>query len=190
MVPQWSQEPPKWFREYQKSLLAALALSIDHGNEERELPRYEDAFVGANLAVRKSVFSDGVRFRQDIGPTGGSQVRGEETELLRLLREAGHTAVYVPPAAVQHRNPPERATESYVRQWFRGRGVSEVRTGQLEGGACLFGAPLWCWREAAINTLKYGVTRFGGSSRTWLRAEARASAMWGAVSECRRQHGH
>jgi hypothetical protein len=56
---------------------------------------------GGNLAVKRAVFDDGVRFRESIGP-GTDLHWGEDVYLLFTLIRAGHRVAYVPTAVVRH----------------------------------------------------------------------------------------
>ena len=143
--------------------------------------------MGANLAIRREILGNDYHFREDLGPNGRSQVRGEESNLLIQLLHKGAKGVYLPEAIVHHRNTPNRMTERYVREWFIGYGMSEVRCGEVSNSHCLFGAPRHAWKTVALNGVKYLATRWTCPSAVWLPAEIKMATAWGVITESRRQ---
>jgi hypothetical protein len=121
----------------------------------------------------------------------GEPVRGEETDLQKQLLRDGHTGVYVPAAVVHHRNPPARATERYVREWFQGQGMKRVRLGAAGTSAnhVWRGAPRHLWRKCLTAGATYAVARWTRPSRVWLPAEIEMARTWGMILECRSSAG-
>jgi glycosyltransferase involved in cell wall biosynthesis len=122
--PLWEADPPPWLDLSRGDLWGTIAIQ-DHGDrpfvyeEKRRVP------LGANMAVRRSVFADIGMFRGDLGRSSGTLVLGQEVpELLARARAAGCKGRYVPAMRVEHHIPARRLTREYFRRWWFGKGVS------------------------------------------------------------------
>ena len=112
--PAWPGEPPAWLFSCRVPL--GLCYSI---NQRDSGPCSATVVWGPNMAVRASVFAQGFRFNEEVGPDGTvSYGMGSETEFNRRLEEAGHSALHVGDAVVQHIIRPEQLSE----RWILGRG--------------------------------------------------------------------
>jgi glycosyltransferase involved in cell wall biosynthesis len=187
VIPRWQSPPPRWLADHSPQLLGGVSVHYDQGPSERYLVSDSEVFMGANFAIRREIFGNGSRFREDLGPNGRDQVRGEESQLLTQLLHDGCKGVYVPEAIVHHRNPRKRMTERYVREWFIGYGMSEVRCGECRLGHSWFGAPRHAWKTVVLNGVKFLATRWTGVSAVWLPAEIKMAIAWGVITEFRRQ---
>lgn len=81
---------------------------------------------GPNMAVRASLFKDGVRFDPRFGPNGGvGYPMGSETELMERLDAAGHRAWFAERACVRHMiRESQLDTNNVIQRAFRhGYGV-------------------------------------------------------------------
>jgi glycosyltransferase involved in cell wall biosynthesis len=183
ILPCWEIEPPDWLQAHSASLLKGVTTHFDLGPEERF---YKGSFFGANMAFRKSIFDAGENFREDLGRKQNVLVHGEESELIGRLSEEGHKGLYVPAATVHHRIPASRMTESYVRNWFIGHGITKVRRAQVHVGLRVFSAPLSAWIKLAWYHVVYALTRWILPSNVWLRAETRLATCQGIIQESRR----
>lgn len=140
------------------------------------------------MAIRRTVFVEGYRFPDSLGPRGKERAPHGETGLVGRLLQNGKKGLYVPTAVVFHRNRADRATERWVRTWYKGNGVSEARSGQVKSSSHLwFSIPRYLWRNLVESTLRYGLTRWTCSSSVWLRHEIDMATTWGAMIEIRRQ---
>ncbi len=105
------------------------------GETDRPLGPRENAY-GASMAVRRSVFADGLRFDETIGPGHGIGKKGSETSFQIELRRRGYRGFYVADAAVEHRidSHPIMLTRGYHRRrkYLEGRGY--VYMGQSDPG--------------------------------------------------------
>ncbi len=89
--------------------------SLDLGEEACEFP--ERRFPsGPNFWVRRSVFADGRRFNEELGPRPENRIMGSETSFLKALRDAGHRILYCPRAVMGHRIEPEALTPRAIRR--------------------------------------------------------------------------
>lgn len=189
IIPRWEITPPQWFSDNADTLLKHVASAFEMGESEVFVTPSDCVFYGANLAIRKHVFLGTTKFRPDLGPCGVGQVRGGETALLRELLSDGHKGLYTPSMVVHHRNASSRMTESYVRAYFHGAGVTEVRMNELRNDYKSFlGAPRYLWLKLTKHALQYAMFRWTRPSPIWLRAEIEMATSWGRITELRRLH--
>jgi L-malate glycosyltransferase len=131
-------------------------LSFGYLNEGNQEGPYPDGQLpnGANLAVRREVLAEGIRYNPQIGPKGRSRISGSETELLLRLRKAGHKFLYVPSAWVTHRVKEHEVSPTSLlkRSFWFGRGDAKVFRNDYQKSRCLFGIPLWLIRRTAAET--------------------------------------
>lgn len=192
IYPKWTEPPPAWVLDNLGKLLTNVHL--DWGpNSFLIAPEDDRFFAGANMAFRRAVLTNVCAFREDLGVKGcnlsvAGNLRGEEIELQRELRRCGFQSYYVASAPVYHRHLPERQTESYVRVFYIGMGVSSARLTPIPVGTKRFlGVPRYLWRVFLTSATKYIFTRLWASSRTWLPAECKMASAWGQIIEYRRQ---
>ena len=123
VLPYWPSEPPDFISQFAYNpdqgrwTYGVLNPIFDEGPSPSFLP------LGANMAVRRSIFDNGMSFNESIGPNGQNYAMGSETELNLRLRRQGHSAVYLPKSYVLHQIRPEQMT----LQWIKGRAFREGR---------------------------------------------------------------
>jgi len=122
--PRWETAPPRWLDLHRGDLWGTIAIQ-DHGDcvfvyeDERKVP------LGANMAMRRSLFDTIGGFRTELGRSSGRLVLGQEVpEFLLRARDAGFRGVYLPSMRVHHHVPARRLTRQYFRRWWFGKGVS------------------------------------------------------------------
>ena len=159
ILPLWAAEPPAWLVN-QHSLLESLSL-LDRGPE----PVIGDIHTayriyGANMAFRKALFQEIGVFRIDLGVSGSTQMRGEDTELVVRVHRAGKRVAYAPEAVVRHKVPPERMRLRYFRQLKFYQGRTAVLCGEIAPRPF----PRWLVRQCGEHALRslwaYGTGRF------------------------------
>lgn len=182
--PWFAAQPPSWIAGNLPSLSEPYAL-VDYGATDRRLN--DEAVVGANLGLRAPV-ARAFPFNEQIGPTGNAPLRGEETELLGRLRNAGLLGWWVAGARVQHYIGVERLTYRYISRWYTGLGVGLARTAGTFEGAQLFGFPRWALRQYAWQLARVA---FGAWRRdaVWLGDVRQAGVLAGYLAEARRAGG-
>lgn len=175
---------PPWLTAGLPAIGSAFAV-LDPGPVERPITPDLVPF-GANLAIRADVQG---QFRYDIGlgPRPGSELRGEETTLVRTLLGAGLPGWWIPAARVRHFIPPERQTLRYVRAYYRGQGEFYARAETAAGaGRRWLGCPPWLWRRAATTHLAWGFHRVFSGPEAWVERMMHASIDAGRVAYYRR----
>ncbi|WP_373325427.1 glycosyltransferase family 2 protein [Sporomusa paucivorans] len=86
--------PPDWFPpEYGKFEICY---------EEREIDVKYEWICGSNMTYHRSIFNNGISFDVNLGMKGSALAYGEETHLMLVLANSGHTIYYVPSIKVYH----------------------------------------------------------------------------------------
>lgn len=117
-------EAPKWLSKWNYTWVSA----IDKGN--KVCPFKGKAFpIGANMGIRKSVFSKTDLFNTQLGRSKKNLMGGEEKDLFERIRNHGGNIYYFPDVVVHHVIPPTRTTKEYIMRMGEGVGKSErIRT--------------------------------------------------------------
>lgn len=147
----WEPTVPHWFRRAiaQHARLGAPIALLDYGDQRVELgPR---TLLGANLAVRRDVFTACGGFPTHLGKLRGTLLSGEDHELCRRVQASGGRAVYVPDAIVYHWVPAQRARIAYFLNWFFWSGITHaiMDEGQARARRSVAGLPFYLVRRAA-----------------------------------------
>jgi hypothetical protein len=88
--------------------------------------------LGANMAVRRTLFDRIGLFSARLGRTGQRLLGQEVPELLARGRAAGARGQYVPEMVVDHHVPASRLQKSYFRRWWYGKGISRAELDRLQ----------------------------------------------------------
>ncbi len=118
---------PKW--AYDKDILQwGYCL---HSPADQDTPYLKGCHPsGANLWMRGSVFADGRRYDESIGPSSKKLFSmGSEASLVLELEREGYRAMYVPDAVVGHVIQPSQLSQRYIlgRAFRYGRGLARLR---------------------------------------------------------------
>jgi GT2 family glycosyltransferase len=153
IIPVWSFSKPSWFQDSGSGKLYPAIVSFDMGENPCAI---KTAAFGANMAFRKELFLKYGGFRADLGPTLGSEIRGEDSEFCRRLIKAGERVVYAPTAVVYHPVEKRRTEKSYFEAWYLGRGRASVREGGIpENAVRYFGVPRYLLAALFRNAVKW-----------------------------------
>ncbi len=100
-------------------LSGRLAVVLGQTDSRAEGPADMDLF-GGNMFFRRSLFEDGVAFREDLGK--GTSGYSEDIEITRRLSERGERVVFAPSATVFHVIGADRANPRFFRKnsWEKG----------------------------------------------------------------------
>lgn len=181
IVPQWKCSPPNWLPAQEKYGLAPLVM-FDLGNQAGPL---HEAPFGTNMAFQRSVFDRHARFRTDLGPRPGSEIRSEDTEFGQRLLNAGERLYYQPSAVVYHEVAQKRLTKKFFLKWTFDKARADIREFGVQPGTRWFaaGVPLYLFRRLAVWILRWIASinpgaRFSRKLKVWSTA--------GAIRECYR----
>ncbi len=116
----WGGDPPAWPpRRYWR-----LFSPLDFGDTGHFL-RDDEYLVGANFAMRKAALAEVGGFDPRLGSRGRKIIGGDESGVLRELRNLGRPIYYEPKARVQHFVQPERLDMRWLRKRVFGEGASQ-----------------------------------------------------------------
>jgi glycosyltransferase involved in cell wall biosynthesis len=142
IVLQWPSSLPNWISikgPYSRHVFPGF----DQGDEAKELigPPF-----GTNMAFRKEVLKKHGGFRIDLGPTAGSEIRAEDTELGRRLIAAGERLRYEPDAIVYHPVPEHRINKKFFLKWWFDYGRAATREFPVQPGRLVCSLIAWVFR--------------------------------------------
>ena len=181
IVPVWTVPKPDWLEMDGPFRLMNAVVSFDLG--EKPCP-IETSALGANFAFKREVFATYGDFRKDLGPTVGSEIRGEDSEFCRRLIKAGERIMYAPSAIVYHPVEPHRTKKSYFEAWYLGRGRASVREAGIPAGSVrYFGVPRYLLLQFARNAAKSVLTT---SAKLKFHHRLCAYETWGQILEARK----
>ncbi|KXI28506.1 glycosyltransferase [Paraglaciecola hydrolytica] len=112
ITPVWQSKQPPW----QASAWFSSFVYADQNLGVEQLT-YEDGVLPSspNMAFRRYIFDEGLRFNEKIGPIGSKRISGSESEFLsRVL--ANHKGLYIPESEVFHRITDNMLQRSYLRK--------------------------------------------------------------------------
>jgi glycosyltransferase involved in cell wall biosynthesis len=159
---------PDWL---EGSWLLSLGFT-EHDLGEKE-KRYSPGTYpfGPNVWFKRSIFEQGRRFREEIGPIKTARIMGSETSFLAPLAEEGKEMIYCPRAVVEHRIKPgdQSSNVLFRRAYSRGRGTAHIE-GVYRKELLAKSPTVWHMRQAVklllgCFRLLLGYCRFGRRSR-------------------------
>ncbi len=126
VLPDWPEEPPVYVRRLANRAdtgrwtYSVLSPAAEEGPRKNLLP------MGNNMAVRTTVFEQGILFDERIGPRGRSYPMGSETEFNMRLNRLGYEAVFLPESLVHHQIRQDQLSPKWLvrRAFLEGRGVA------------------------------------------------------------------
>src|SRR5262245_16663151 len=154
VLPQWTDPPPSWLTPANWSPLGL----VDYGPEPLVVTaEHQLCLVGANLAVRRTLFESVGLFSPDLQRVKDSIGSMEDHELLIRAWRAGKRGLYAPDLIVETVVPEVRKTRQYHRRWHREHGTfcamirtledAETFTADRTSTAAFFGVPACLYRE-------------------------------------------
>ena len=146
IYPRFEGKAPKWLSHF----LVPLMSTIDLGNEAKPF-KFGKYPIGANMAIRASVFESLKPFDVHLGRTGNNLLGGEEKDVFSRMRARNYGIWYVPNTIVHHVIPDARLQKSFIKKMGIGIGLSERIRSKNLGGMNYF--------KTSIRELcKWGVT--------------------------------
>lgn len=139
---------PRWLTPRLERYYSAL--DVAQGDAVRSLPPVPLP-VGANVAMRRSVFEQFGGFDPSLGRVGDVLISGEETALLDLVRSAGQGVWLTGGPRVHHHVPPERLRFRWVMRRAFGGARTEERMHPRRWSVAhmvahlLLGGPRYLW---------------------------------------------
>lgn len=129
LLPRFDTSAPRWLREALHNDIGGPSGRYDFGDAVLEVTRASGIalpFTG-NMGLRREVALEAGGFRTDLGwSPDGSRIGGEDTDLMKRLRDGYGRVLYLPAAVVRHRVAPHHVTERYYRDWHLSCGKASV----------------------------------------------------------------
>ena len=154
IVPTWTQPKPKWLETDGPFRLGSVVVSMDLVT----IPSwfYDRLPLGANMAITADALRRVGLFRTDLGPTTGSLIRGEDSDICRRLLAAGERLLYVPDAVVFHPVDDRRVTRAYFERYYFDQGRALTREEGIAREAKLFvGVPRYLILSAGVKFVRW-----------------------------------
>lgn len=146
IYPRFESKRPRWM----SSFLLPLTSTIDLGDEPRLFAKRKFP-IGANMAVRRTIFQQYGDFNVALGRRGNNMEGAEEKDLFYRLMQGGEKIYYIPDAKVFHFVPDRRLTFSFFKRQSLGLGFSERMRCRNLGTAEFF-------RSLCREAFKWGVS--------------------------------
>lgn len=157
-----------------------LGKNIDFSNEfvrmaygEADWPQPEGPIIaeriwGANMAIRRKLFNQELRFNPHIGPQGSNYVMGSETEFLLRAYAQGYRGIYVPDALVHHHVREEQLSLKWLadRAYRLARGRVQMKP--AKEAKCLGGVPRYLFKNYFIRKLQTAINFLYNKQRKFL----------------------
>lgn len=154
--------------------------NIDFSNDfvrmaygEADWPQPEGPIVaeriwGANMAIRRRLFSQELRFNPHIGPQGSNYVMGSETEFLLRAYAKGYHGIYVPGALVHHHVREEQLSLAWLadRAYRLARGRVQMKPATQ--AKCVGGVPRYLFKNYLIRKLQTAINFLYNKQRKFL----------------------
>ncbi|GJM28679.1 MAG: glycosyl transferase family 2 [Cyclobacteriaceae bacterium] len=121
VTPVYQGDPPDWMSRY----LLPLVASLDKGEQSKPFGGVQFP-IGANMAFRRSVFSEAEPFHTGLGRKGKFLGSGEEKDLFYRLKRRKCQIHYVSDVKVLHYIPESRLDPAYIKKMAQGIGQSEA----------------------------------------------------------------
>jgi glucosyl-dolichyl phosphate glucuronosyltransferase len=165
VVARWEQEPPAWLRDVSdgSSRIAAPLALVNYG--PTLIPLGARTLLGANMAVRRSVFARLGGFQPSLGKLRGTLLSGEDHEFCQRVQAAGLRAVYDPAASVRHWVPKSRMRVGYYASWFYWSGITHALLDTGGDRRAIGGVPVYLLRRAAASLPKAAAAAAVGRMR-------------------------
>ena len=140
--------------------------------------------LGANMAITAEALRRIGPFRTDLGPTAGSEIRGEDSDICNRLLAAGEQLLYAPDALAFHPVDERRLERTYFERYYFDQGRAVTREeGIPQSAVRYFGVPRYQIPQIVSRFVSWMVTtdvkrRFYHKLQLWhalgRAAEARA----------------
>lgn len=169
IAPRYVPPLPKWFVDAEPYLGAWVFARRDVHHEGEIVLSEKRIPYGPNFVLRMTE-QRAFRYDPELGHGPGRRRRGEETDVIRQILEAGAVGRWVPDAQVEHWSQPNQQTLEYVKSWFSTLGEAEavIAARRAVPGHFWFGVPRWLWRQLITGWVGYLLHRGLSPPRVWV----------------------
>lgn len=135
ILPKYESKEPEWMSKWLNPLV-----SIINMGDEISFFKNKSYPIGANMGIKKDVFSQIGNFDINLGRKAGNLLGGEEKDLFFRIKNLNKSIHYLPDTVIYHIIPDNRLTKDFIRKIGIGIGHSEkIRSRQIGIGS-YFGA--------------------------------------------------
>jgi len=127
ILPRWPGRRPHWLRDESLPLISGLLVRYALGERDRPYRSDEPTPFGASFALNRDLKLVSGEFRCDLGVNGGIPGRGEETDYLERIIQAGGVGIYVGSALALHVQDASRFRWRYLYRYGLQKGVAARR---------------------------------------------------------------
>lgn len=180
VLPRWESPPPSWILDW-----VPLGPAFTVTGNLPDGPTTAHAVFGPNMAVRQSVFAQGVRFDAGMGPRGVSYAMGSETELVRRLLAEGHQAWHVADARVEHFIRAEQLQLKWILHRAVNFGRGQYRMDPDRSAPRWAGVPRWLVADVGRQAVALVGRTLSGDGRAIFRTRWELAFRWGQLLEAR-----
>lgn len=139
--PNWQRPAPAWLEVEQDGRYTFMTspLALLHYGEAQDLGGH--TAVGANMAVRRSLFEVLGGFAIHLGKRRGTLLGGEDHDFCQRAVAAGYRCEYRPELRVRHWVPAERTRFRYFLRWFFWSGITHAVIDRAQDGETTIPSP-------------------------------------------------
>ncbi len=151
----WKYGRPKWLQGDSHPLLNGLFVKYKLSDGAEYLDKHNQLLpYGANFGLKKELINNVGLFNVDLGVSGKSILRGEETEYFYRCLNAGYSGLYLDSAHVEHRLDLKRLGLRYLYKYGQSKGISQLHLEQIEPKRSYLNLVLLVFKS--INQLRKG----------------------------------
>lgn len=167
ILPDFEGVPPNWLRSGWQKVQDAYAIR-DFGSEDQEFSVDGRLPYGANFVIRGDL-QRSHPYDPNLGRAPEHKFRGgEEIAVIRAIMSEGWHGRWVPAAAVLHWIPKSRQSLKYIRDYWKGQGISVGTTGDFDSYPSILGIPRWILRARVQDEIRYRFARLFLSPQAWV----------------------
>ncbi len=190
IIPHWLEQPSKAILE---GIPQTVAFALTSEEDGYKLGSIEAIKIhGPNMAVRKELFAQGMRFDETIGPCGKNYVMGSETDFLFRAEKEGYKAFYDSNIIVEHIIRPYQYTNLWLknRAYKAGRSFlhEQLRSGRNNEVSTIFGYPRWAIKKMVIQKITMYLALPVGRLNIFYKNLWLSNHLSGYIAEYKRQN--
>ena len=155
ILQRWESERPRWLTENRRPSRRLAIMESQEGGYLALPFKHLPQVWGANMAFRRDLFDRVGEFDPRRGVVGNLLLRGEEIHLIERALDLGLKIAYEPSLTVFHRIGPDRMRKAYFRRLEFESARGEARLSSAGPGPSFLGAPLWRYRDAVADLVKW-----------------------------------
>lgn len=157
VIPLWPEEVPNWLtKDGPFKISGGAIVQHDLGGEPKLYNGTTFSPPGANIFMKKEVFSRHGNFRTDISNKGKEVRLGEDFDFIYRLKKKGEKVMYYPKAIIYHPVHESKLNKRYFEQFWFAFGKARAIIEDLPHHTIYYlYIPRFIFKQFAINALHY-----------------------------------